>query len=248
MTAFVEEGQHWLAACGMAKYEYNLGMNDVPGPFDEGYEDSWYAPYVFEGLGDQWSGYKDSEGEYTYYYGPSDTTLRAEALKMVLAALGYEETGSDDSNWWGGWQSTGKSEGLTLASADLSQSVTRGEVFRLIFEATDMEAASYQGSFPDVSSTSDYEPVEALYDADVVTGDGDTGYARLNDTLNRAEIAALITRLMDWDETEEFASEELTAYLESGVNIASDEEEDFWENVVNFMSRMVSNLLPANLF
>jgi len=248
MTELVTEGQHWLAECVAAKYEYNLGLNDVPGPFDEGYDDTWYAGYVFEGLGDQWQGYKDSTGELTYTYGPSDTTLRAEALKMVLAALGYEESGSDGgSNWWAGWQSAGQSEGLTLASADLSQSVTRGEVFRLMFEATGMTGSAYQGYFPDVNSSVDYSPVEALYEAGMVTGDGDTGYARLNDTLNRAEVAALISRMMEWDETESFIDEDLVAYTDSGVSIAS-EEEGFWSNVLGFMSRMLSKLLPANLF
>ena len=80
-----------------------------------------------------------------------------------------------------------------------------------------------------------------------MTGDGDTGNARLSGTLNRAEIAALIVRLMEWNETESFVEDDLVAYTDSGVAIAS-EEEGFWSNVLGFMSRMFSKLLPASLF
>ena len=116
-----------------------------------------------------------------------------------------------------------------------------------MFEAANMTGSAYQGYFPDVNSSVDYSPVEALYEAGMVTGDGDTGNARLSGTLNRAEIAALISRMMEWDETESFIDEDLVAYTDSGVSIAS-EEEGFWSNVLGFMSRMLSKLLPANLF
>jgi hypothetical protein len=57
----VEEGNYWLEQCEIAKLENHLSLNDVPGPFDEGYEENWYAIHVFKGLVEQLHGYKDED-------------------------------------------------------------------------------------------------------------------------------------------------------------------------------------------
>lgn len=236
MKGLVEEGQGLYEECEAQKYEYFLSMKDVPGPFDEGYEDTWYAPYVFSGLGDKWEGYKE-DGNLTYIYGPTNTTLRAEALKMVLSAFGYEVTESSE-DWIAPWQSKGSSLGLTLASEDLTQSVTRGEVFRLIYEVADMdEPAACEGVFPDVGSSDDCKPAVALYEAGIVTGDGETGNARLYENLNRAEMAALIERAVTWQGEQDFVNEELLSYQNQG----------FWASLLDYLSDTVSWLASTSL-
>ena len=108
----------------------------MPYIFDENYNpaEHWYSGYVVEGaLDGRWEGYKNAEGELIYNFGPGDQTLRAEALKMVLSAFGYEPSGSGDGDqWWSGWQNMGRQLGASLADQELAKPVTRREVMRLI--------------------------------------------------------------------------------------------------------------------
>lgn len=210
----VEEGEDLLDEIQESQYENHLALKDVPGYFDEDFEDVWYAESVMEGLGTYWEGTKDKSGQLTYEYVPTNNTLRAEALKMVLSAAGSTEKGSGDQ-WWSGWENRASEIGLSIVTEDLTQPITRGEVFRLIAEVADMDAETYHGYFPDVTVLDDYAPVEALYEAGLVTGDDITGKARLGDSLNRAEIAVLIQRVVTWQEEQEFLEEDLLSYQDS---------------------------------
>lgn len=216
LDALLDEGESLYAECENSKYEYHLAFKDVPYVFDEEYDEStyWYSDYVIEGaLDGRWEGYKDSDGELTYNFGPSDTTLRAEAMKMVLSGMGYEEEGSGNY-WWSGWENTGDDLGMSIVNEDLTQPVTRMEVAQMIYEVGGMDAPdSLQGYFPDVSTADDWGIAEANYEAGIFEGDGDTGNFRPYDNLNRAESAAVINRAVEWQEGNEFVEEELYSYL-----------------------------------
>ncbi len=241
LQTLISEGTDLLEEATAAKYEANLGYTDVPGPFDEGYDDSWFAEAVIEGAGERWEGYKDVDGNLTYEYGASDTALRAEVLKMMLASLGHTESGSG-ANWWSGWENRGAELGLSIVDLDLTQSITRGETFRLLAELGSFELGTYQGYFPDVSVLDDYAPVEALYIDGIVTGDGATGEARLSGLLNRAEVAALVKRVVDFKEGQAFLEGDFAAYNE--VEDPKNPFSDFWVG----LSRLLSQLVPANMF
>lgn len=236
IEGILEDGQALLEEIEIAKYEKGMDTVDVPGYLDDDFNDVWYAEAVMDGWGEQWNGYMDPEtGEPTYTFGPSNTALRAEMLKMVLSAYGYKEIGSG-SNWWSGWENKGKELGVSL-EGDLSQPITRGEAFRLIFEVAKMDSDTYQAYFSDVDVLDDYAPVEALFRASLVTGQGGN-YANLEGTLNRAESAVLIQRILDHNEEQEF-EDTLVSYGESDF--------DFGEFLAR-LGRFFRSILPANLF
>ena len=218
LQTLVTQGETLYDLAVESKYEYHLGFKDVPYVFDEEYDESvnWYSEYVVSGAMDgRWEGYKDSAGNATYQFGPSDTTLRAEGLKMVLSAYDYEAASSSSgSAWWEGWKETGDDLGVSLVDQDLTTPITRAEIARMIYEAGDMEAPdSFSGYFPDVTESDDWKPIEAAYEAGIFTGDGDTGTFRPYSSLNRAESAAVINRAAEWKGGEEFVDEDLFSYL-----------------------------------
>ena len=102
-----------------------------------------------------------------------------------------------------------------------------------------MSGGSFEGSFSDVDVLDDYAPVEALYEAGIVTGDGATGDARLEGTLNRAEMAALVQRVVDWAGEQEFLEGDLVSYGESDFQL-----DEFLARIESFLR----SVLPTNLF
>jgi len=245
VTELVTLGEELYDTALDAKYENYLGLKDVPGPFDEDYEDTWYAGYVMEGQGDKWEGYKDAEGNPTWEYGPGNETLRAEALKMTLSTYGYDGTGGGD-NWWSEWENKGEDLGLSIAYTDLTQPITREESFRLIYEVGTGSGLmdsdnTYDGEFPDVSASHDWQPVETLQDYGIVSGQGDTGNADFYSNLNRAEFAKVMMEVDGVVQMEE-AGDELYSYLDSV-------EEDFsWKNFFASLGHMFREFLSASVF
>jgi len=228
-----------------ATYEYHLDLVDVPGYFDDDYEDTWYAEPVFDGLGDRWNGYKDAEGNYTYEFGPSDTTLRAEALKMVLESAGHEgEDGGD--YWYSSYEDKGHDLGLSLVDEDLTQPITRGETMRLIYELYPMDGADYSANpFGDVGTGDDWEPAVVLYEEGIITGQGDTGDADLYSNLNRAESAAVIQRAVQWEEGQEFLESDLLSYSQGPVLA----EDGFsWGSFFASLGYLFKEFLSASVF
>jgi hypothetical protein len=212
IDALIAEGESLFENLRDDQYEHRIRMTDVPTVTDEDYDETWWASYANDGFASgHWSGYQSEDrfGEF----GANDQTLRAEAMKMILAAHGYEESSSSGGNWWDGWYNRGGSIGMSLASLDASELITRGEFFQAIYDAGDYEElSSCDGIFPDVSSShSNCAAAAALWAEGVVTGDGATGEARLNERINRAEAAALIIRAEEIYEDVIF-EEELLGY------------------------------------
>lgn len=239
MEDLVEEGHELLDEAVLAKYENKLGFKDVPGPLDPEFGDNWFDGYVSDGLASgYWEGMKDSGGSLTYEYMPSSETLGAEAWKMILS-VGYSEASKSGSDWWAGWEASGNALGLT--AVDMPSPITRGEVFRTIYEAYDFAgSASYRGTFPDVTAGDDYEPVEALYAAGIVTGDGDTGNVRLDDTLNRAEMAALMMRVAEWYEEQDLIASVTVNNMLASEREGSEEQASFWSRLFVSISGVFS--------
>ena len=214
---FLAEGQALYNEAEETKYVYHLGFKDVPYIFDDNYDEArdWYSRYVVEGaLKGRWEGFKNENGELMYEFGPSEITLRAEAIKMVLSAFGYAESGSGQ-NWWDGWANRARELGASLVNEDLTRPVSRGEMMRLIYEVGHfVEPTEFNGDFPDVGINDDWKAAEAMSDATIFTGDGLTGNARLYDTLNRAESAAVINRAAQWKEDNEFLIQDVNRMLQ----------------------------------
>lgn len=248
LTDLIEEGEHWLEECEMSIYENHLAFKEEGISYFSDTE-IWYKDAVLEGNGTYWEGTKNPDGSLTYMYNPSGITGRNEALKMVLAAYGYSETGGGD-NWWTGWENTGKNLGLGLVQKDLTQIITRGEAMRLIYEVGKFDdPGAFAKIFPDLGEGDDWKPALALYYADIVTGDGDTGNVRLNETLNRAEMAALVIRTVGVEETNEWAEDggALQSY-NGAVHVAEESDEERIQGLFSAFLNLLKNLLPTNLF
>jgi len=244
ITGLLSDGTEILERADQAVYENNMRYTDVPGYFDAGYEDLWYAPHVMYCAGDIVEGYRDENGDKTYEFGVSDTTLRAEVMKMGLSTLGYQEVGSGEY-WWSGWENKAENLGLSIASLDMTQPATRGEIFRMLFELARMDGAEWGNNpFSDVSSYDDWEPVVSLYNESIVTGDDYTGYARLYDYTNRAEVAALMARYDEWYDSN--LDGDLLSYSEAAL--ARADSEGWFGNFFASMGHVLGKLLPANLF
>ena len=102
-----------------------------------------------------------------------------------------------------------------MVNDDLIRPVSRGEMMRLIYEVGHFsEPTEFSGNFPDVGPSDDWKAAEAMFDGGIFAGDGLTGNARLYDTLNRAESAAVINRAAQWKEDNEFLTQDVNRMLQ----------------------------------
>jgi hypothetical protein len=156
------------------------------------YDDSdWYYESV-EGMTDFLKG---KEGDR---FAGADKITFAETLKITLERFGYGQSQGGvsytkaQSHWAKGYYAKAEELGITLLDPD--ELITRGEMARLIVEATLKTPASHSSSsFGDVDTSNQYfNYIETLKDYKIVSGDSATGSYRPNDGINRAETAKII--------------------------------------------------------
>lgn len=156
------------------------------------YDDSdWYADPV-EGMKDFLKG---KEGDK---FAGADQITFAETLKITLERFGFGQSQGDTSyakaqnHWAKGYYAKAEELGLTLLDPD--KLITRGEMARLIVEATLKSSTSHSSSsFSDVSTSNKYfDYIETLKDYKIVSGDSATGAYRPDDSINRAETAKIV--------------------------------------------------------
>ena len=128
-----------------------------------------------------------------------DGTLTGYAfLKMLLGALGYDGTieGFTGANWAINYKNTAVADGLVDESIVLSNPINRSAVAAIAAKALHLSPVSGASPFPDTSDGY----VLALYQAGIVQGDASSGTAYYNgsDTLNRAQISAIIYRINNY--------------------------------------------------
>ena len=85
-------------------------------------EDHWAAGYIETGVVDGFiSGYNDEE------FGPGDTVTFAQAVKMLVSAIGYELYAENQGGWPTGYMTYGSSLGITkgISGAANDTAVTR---------------------------------------------------------------------------------------------------------------------------
>ncbi|MCK9185923.1 S-layer homology domain-containing protein [Candidatus Gracilibacteria bacterium] len=156
------------------------------------YDDSdWYYEPV-EGMTDFLKG---KEGDR---FAGSDNITFAETLKITLERFGYGQSQGDTSyanaknHWAKGYYAKAEELGITLLDPD--KLITRGEMAKLIVEATLKTPAEHSSSsFNDVDTSNQYfNYIETLKDYKIVSGDSATGSYRPSDSINRAETAKII--------------------------------------------------------
>jgi len=92
---------------------------------------------------------------------------------------------------------------LALASENVSRIATRGEVIEALLQAMGVPVTTSQSSFTDLSSSNPHaDAITTAARLGIVRGDTDaegneTGTVRPDDKINRAEVAALVMRILD---------------------------------------------------
>lgn len=162
------------------------------GIFKDTPSNAWYASAVSSLVqAGVIAGYDDGT------FRPNNAVTYGEALKMIMRAAGYpaqqEGTGA---NWAINYKNTAVADGLVDESIVLSNPINRSAVAAIAAKALHLSPVSGTSPFADTSDGY----VLALYQAGIVQGDASSGTAYYNgsDTLNRAQISAIIYRINNY--------------------------------------------------
>jgi len=162
------------------------------GIFKDTPSNAWYASAVSSLVqAGVIAGYDDGT------FRPNNAVTYGEALKMIMRAAGYpaqqEGTGA---NWAINYKNTAVADGLVDESIVLSNPINRSAVAAIAAKALHLSPVSGASPFADTSDGY----VLALYQAGIVQGDSSSGTAYYNgsDTLNRAQISAIIYRINNY--------------------------------------------------
>lgn len=162
------------------------------GIFKDTPSNAWYASAVSSLVqAGVIAGYDDGT------FRPNNAVTYGEALKMIMRAAGYpaqqEGTGA---NWAINYKNTAVADGLVDESIVLSNPINRSAVAAIAAKALHLSPVSGTSPFADTSDGY----VLALYQAGIVQGDSSSGTAYYNgsDTLNRAQISAIIYRINNY--------------------------------------------------
>ncbi len=162
------------------------------GIFKDTPSNAWYASAVSSLVqAGVIAGYDDGT------FRPNNAVTYGEALKMIMRAAGYpaqqEGTGA---NWAINYKNTAVADGLVDESIVLSNPINRNAVAAIAAKALHLSPVSGASPFADTSDGY----VLALYQAGIVQGDSSSGTAYYNgsDTLNRAQISAIIYRINNY--------------------------------------------------
>ena len=162
------------------------------GIFKDTPSNAWYASAVSSLVqAGVIAGYDDGT------FRPNNSVTYGEALKMIMRAAGYpaqqEGTGA---NWAINYKNTAVADGLVDESIVLSNPINRNAVAAIAAKALHLSPVSGTSPFADTSDGY----VLALYQAGIVQGDASSGtaYYNGNDTLNRAQISAIIYRINNY--------------------------------------------------
>ncbi len=172
---------------------------------------AWFATYVQQAAeAGIVNGYKDTRGNLTGKYGPSNSITIAEALKIAIEGAGYDDQlygslvdSGMKNHWASGYMAVAKAEQFDFLKlqARIDRPATRAEVASMFASAfrVDMSTAmTVDSRYTDVkSSTMFAQSIEALSRDDVLSGDTDVqgqavGTFRPTQKINRAEVAKMV--------------------------------------------------------
>jgi hypothetical protein len=185
-------------------------VQDVP-------QDAWFAPYVANvtkyGI---LSGYRNSAGQLTGHYGPSNNVTVAELAKAAHKIAGisidaFAKAGPDNpkaqGTWFSSYFASAENRGWTIfnaATIDPARPATRGEVLITLLQALNIPVNWQTGTlFTDVTLRTPYAAaIETATNAKVVEGRTDASGASTNtfgpaDPINRAEFAKILSNMID---------------------------------------------------
>ena len=180
----------------------NFGpVNYYSNPFSDVAKAAWYAPAVKQCY--EFDIITGANG----IFDPAGTLSVAQALAIVDRIHGIYTTGADQLTgsgwrWYDPYVAYAVKNGIINETTfdSYTRPITRGEaayLFSRALPAGEFYAINSISAISDVTE-SDYESaVLLLYNAGVLTGEGTQHLYRPNDTLKRAEIAAVAARTVD---------------------------------------------------
>lgn len=185
----------------------NQGSSASSGPFfDDVSAGSWYAQAVNElATRGVVSGYLDAKGNRTRHFGPAKPVNYAEFAKMLLSVAQLRaDTHSTPvvATWPDGYMRVADARKLTpyMHAVKPGTPISRGDVAQSIADLFQLSASSSSKMFADLKLTQpSAKAVLALAALDLLKGSSDAqGHTviRPGDTLNRAEAAVLLVRLL----------------------------------------------------
>ena len=140
---------------------------------------------------------------------PGGTVTLGQALKLILLAAGYEEQAPTTSHWASGYYDLAKREGLlgSASALTLDQTINRLRIAQIAAKALECRRTAH-GRSP-FSDTAD-QSVLALYDHGIFQGvkEGDSLLFKPKSDITRAEISAVIWRMLEWKKAQEAPAEE----------------------------------------
>ena len=146
----------------------------------------WYVGYIMN-LYQQ--GIVNGAGNHTFL--PDSSTTYGEALKMIMLAVGYEEQAVTDGHWASGYLTKAIEDGLLTETVELDDFIDRLNMAKITTKALGLSTTLTESPFSDTSDPS----VLALYEAGVVVGSA--GEFRPESTLTRAELSAIVWRVVN---------------------------------------------------
>ncbi len=188
----------------------SLSLEDLSSELDALKQDSKESKYTngivsFKDYDDSDWYYEPVEGMKNFLKGKegdrfagADRITFAETLKITLERFGFGQSQGETSyagaknHWAKGYYAKAEELGITLLDPD--KLITRGEMAKLIVEATLKTPTSHSSSsFGDVDTSNEYfNYIETLKDYKIVSGDSATGMYRPDDNINRAETAKIV--------------------------------------------------------
>lgn len=176
----------------------------------------WFAPYVARlvarGIVE---GYKDVRGQRTGLFGPGNGVTYAELAKMAVSAAGKaEETTTAPHNrsarrhWSERYVATAERYGFSAYTPHLAvdEGATRGAVIQTLLEAFGVPLEDGAVGYRDLRASHPHaRAINTATRLGFVSGDTDrsgnpVGTIRPDAAINRAEIAKIIVRLLDFNE------------------------------------------------
>ena len=186
----------------------SVNFSDVP-------QSAWFAPYVFAVVKTGvMSGYKDAAGNPLGKFGPENSVTTGELAKLAHEIAGIDETDTKTraenpgakGEWFEPYIASAESLDWLIyqdPTLDLLRPATRGEVIVTLLQALDIPLLWPKGTiFTDVHRRIPYAAaIETAAKKKIVSGEGTVdaprGLFHPADPINRAEIAKILSILID---------------------------------------------------
>lgn len=131
-------------------------------------------------------------------FAPEQTLTWGEAMKLLMLTCGYEEQAPTNSHWASGYLDKAVEDGLIAAGTNADVQISRLEFCRTAAKILNAQTTLTASPFSDTGDPD----VLALYELGVINGTNDGTTFTPAGVLDRAQISAIIWRILNLEETE----------------------------------------------